>query len=69
VDREGDYIGANKSNRGKDELRPMALQAGADILAYKADPPEKLLELIRGSAEEKAENPLRKDSRPSNGGV
>jgi DNA-binding NarL/FixJ family response regulator len=32
----------------KDELRQAALQAGADIFAYKADPPEKLLELIRG---------------------
>ena len=35
---------------GKDELRQMALQAGADIFVYKADPPEKLLELIRGLA-------------------
>ena len=33
---------------GKDELRQMALQAGADIFACKADPPEKLLGLIRG---------------------
>ncbi len=33
---------------GKDELRRAALQAGADIFAYKADPPEKLLGLIRG---------------------
>ena len=33
---------------GRIELRPMALQAGADIFAYKADPPEKLLEQIRG---------------------
>ena len=33
---------------GKDELRQMALQAGADVFAYKADPPEKLLGLIRG---------------------
>jgi DNA-binding NarL/FixJ family response regulator len=33
---------------GKAELRQMALQAGADIFAYKADPPEKLLGLIRG---------------------
>ena len=32
---------------GKDELRQAALQAGADIFAYKADPPEKLLGLIR----------------------
>jgi len=33
---------------GKDELRQAAIQAGADIFAYKADPPEKLLGLIRG---------------------
>jgi DNA-binding NarL/FixJ family response regulator len=33
---------------GKDELRQMALQAGADIFVYKADPPEKLLGLIHG---------------------
>jgi DNA-binding NarL/FixJ family response regulator len=33
---------------GRIELRPMALKAGADIFAYKADPPEKLLEQIRG---------------------
>jgi DNA-binding NarL/FixJ family response regulator len=33
---------------GKDELRQMALQSGADVFAYKVDPPEKLLELIRG---------------------
>ena len=32
---------------GKDELRQTALQAGADIFAYKADPPEKLLDQIR----------------------
>jgi DNA-binding NarL/FixJ family response regulator len=32
---------------GKLELRSMALEAGADIFAYKADPPEKLLEQIR----------------------
>ena len=32
---------------GKDELRQTALQAGADVFAYKADPPEKLLRLIR----------------------
>ncbi len=31
---------------GKDELRQKALQAGADVFAYKADPPEKLLGLI-----------------------
>ena len=33
---------------GKDELRQVAFQAGADVFAYKADPPEKLLGLIRG---------------------
>ena len=32
---------------GKLELRSLALLAGADIFAYKADPPEKLLEQIR----------------------
>jgi DNA-binding NarL/FixJ family response regulator len=32
---------------GKLELRSMALLVGADIFAYKADPPEKLLEQIR----------------------
>ena len=32
---------------GKDELRHTALQAGADIFAYKADPPDKLLGLMR----------------------
>src|SRR5512137_6236 len=32
----------------KDELREVALRAGADVFAYKADPPEKLLRLIRG---------------------
>jgi DNA-binding NarL/FixJ family response regulator len=32
---------------GKDELRDAALRAGADVFAYKADPPEKLLRLIR----------------------
>jgi len=31
----------------KIELRSIALLAGADIFAYKADPPEKLLEQIR----------------------
>ena len=37
----------------KDELRQAALQAGADIFAYKADSPEKLLEQIRGFTVEK----------------
>ena len=32
----------------KDELRQAALQAGGDIFVYKADPPENLLDLIRG---------------------
>lgn len=41
---------------GKDELRHVALQAGADVFAYKADPPEHLLRLIRGLVAEKAEN-------------
>ena len=38
---------------GKLELRSMALLAGADIFVYKADPPEKLLEQIRGFIVEK----------------
>ena len=33
---------------GNYELRQAAFQAGADVFAYKADPPEKLLGLIRG---------------------
>lgn len=33
---------------GRDELRQAALQAGADVFAYKADPPEKVLRQIRG---------------------
>ena len=45
---------------GKDELRQMALQAGADVFAYKADPPEKLLGLIRGLVAEPV------DSEPTN---
>ena len=40
---------------GKVELRQMALQSGADIFAYKVDPPEILLGLIRGLAAEKVE--------------
>ena len=40
---------------GRNELRQMALQAGADIFAYKADPPEKLLGLIRGLVAKKVE--------------
>ncbi len=38
----------------RDELRHAALQSGADLFAYKADPPEKLLGLIRELAEAKA---------------
>ena len=38
---------------GRDELRHTALQAGADVFAYKADPPENLLRLIRELAAEK----------------
>ena len=45
---------------GKYELRQMALQAGADVFAYKADPPEKLLGLIRGLVAEPV------DSEPTN---
>ena len=37
---------------GRDELRHAALQAGADVFAYKADPPENLLRLIREVAAE-----------------
>jgi DNA-binding NarL/FixJ family response regulator len=37
----------------KDELRQAALQAGADVFVYKAEPPEKLLELIRGLVNKK----------------
>ena len=40
---------------GRDELRQAALQAGADIFAYKADPPEKLIRQIRGLVVEKVE--------------
>ena len=32
---------------GRDELRHAALQAGADVFAYKADPPESFLRSIR----------------------
>jgi DNA-binding NarL/FixJ family response regulator len=31
----------------RDEVRQAALLAGADVFAYKADPPDKLLRLIR----------------------
>ena len=41
---------------GNVELRQAALQGGADIFAYKADPPEKLLELIRELVNIKSRN-------------
>ncbi len=41
---------------GKLELRSMAMLAGADIFAYKADPPEKLLEEIQGLMIKKTAN-------------
>jgi DNA-binding NarL/FixJ family response regulator len=50
---------------GKDELRHKVLQAGADVFAYKADPPDKLLRLIRSLVEEKYKNTLMKNSRSS----
>jgi SARP family transcriptional regulator, regulator of embCAB operon len=50
---------------GRDELRQKALQAGADLFAYKADPPEKLLGLIRGLAADKSDNAPLKSSRIS----
>mgnify|MGYP002391656047 CR=1 FL=1 len=43
----GRWIALMSSN---DELRMAALQAGADVFACKADPPEKLLALIRAVA-------------------
>jgi DNA-binding NarL/FixJ family response regulator len=49
---------------GKDELRQAALQAGADIFAYKMDPPEKLLGLIRELLSEPIESPTMNDSTP-----
>ena len=50
---------------GRDELRQMVLQAGADVFAYKADPPEKLLGLIRGLiAESVASAPLTNSQLP-----
>ena len=41
---------------GRDELRHAALQAGADVFAYKADPPEIFLRLIRGLATDPAQS-------------
>ena len=49
---------------GKDELRQAAFQAGADVFAYKADPPEKLLGLIRGLMDENLVSPPLKNSQP-----
>ena len=49
---------------GKVELRQMALQSGADVFAYKADPPEKLLGLIRGLVAESADHAPWMSSRP-----
>jgi DNA-binding NarL/FixJ family response regulator len=43
---------------GRDELRHAALQAGADVFAYKADPPENLLRLIQGLVAEKVNQPV-----------
>jgi DNA-binding NarL/FixJ family response regulator len=48
---------------GKAELRQMALQAGADVFAYKADPPEKLLGLIRGLVVESVDSSPLMNSR------
>jgi DNA-binding NarL/FixJ family response regulator len=44
---------------GKDELREAALRAGADVFAYKADPPEKLLRLIRELTEVESPSKIR----------
>ena len=40
---------------GREEQRYAALEAGADVFAYKADPPEKLLGSIRGLMETRPE--------------
>lgn len=50
---------------GKDELRQAALQAGTDIFMYKADPPEKLLGLIRGLVAESVETVRKEDAQSS----
>ena len=49
---------------GKDELRQAAFQAGADVFAFKADPPEKLLGLIRGLIDENLVSSPLKNSEP-----
>jgi DNA-binding NarL/FixJ family response regulator len=49
---------------GKDELRQAAFQAGADVFAYKADPPEKLLGLIRGLMDENVVRAQLTNSKP-----
>ena len=48
---------------GRDELRHAALQAGADVFAYKADPPENLLRLIRELVAEKVDQPIHQEAR------
>jgi DNA-binding NarL/FixJ family response regulator len=54
---------------GKDELRQAAFQAGADVFAYKADPPEKLLGLIRElMAESVVRAPLTNSQPPCSNG-
>ena len=53
---------------GRDDLRQAALQASADIFAYKADPPEKLLRQIRGLVVEKVETAPSKNPRPPGSG-
>ena len=47
---------------GRDELRHLALQAGADVFAYKADPPENLLRLIRELVAEKVNQPIHQEA-------
>jgi len=49
---------------GKDELRHTALQAGADIFAYKADPPEKLLGAIHELVADNIETEPMNNSKP-----
>jgi len=56
------------SMSGRDDLRQAALQASADIFAYKADPPEKLLRQIRGLVVEKVETAPKNPRPPRSGG-
>jgi DNA-binding NarL/FixJ family response regulator len=42
----------------KDELSEAVLKAGADVFASKGEPPQKLLDLIQGLVEKKAEPTL-----------